>query len=66
MWTIFVVSSLYEKHDPCNDNAWSDKESDIRIKLPTGYYQSPVASKPVFGVCDQVRLKLACSDWETS
>ena len=30
------------------------------------HYMTLVTRKPVFGVCDQVRLELACSDIETS
>ena len=32
----------------------------------TRYHMSLVTRKPVFGVCDQVRLKPACSATETS
>ena len=32
----------------------------------TYYHMSSVTRKPVFGVCDQVRLKLVCSATEAS
>ena len=36
----------------------------ITARLHTSVYMSHVARKPVFGVCDQLRLKLACSATE--
>ena len=37
-----------------------------KVFLWRGSYKSPVKGEPVFGVCDQVRLKLACSAIQTS
>ena len=36
------------------------------VYYKTWYGMDHVTSKPVFGVCDQVRLKPACSATETS
>ena len=39
--------------------------SEIVKQVKVDYHMSHVTRKPVFGVCDQVRLKLACSGTES-
>ena len=45
--------------------AWSHFSED-KFSHGVAYNMSHVRRKPVFGVCDQLRLKLACSADETS
>ena len=42
------------------------EKTDNFLKFSIKIYLSLVMRKPVFGVCDQVRPKLACSTAETS
>ena len=50
-------------YDPSNASAEPFNRAKVVVlclKLPLVSYMSHVMRKPVFGVCDQVRHKLAC------
>ena len=70
MWQEFKFESTHNalpNEDFCNDMRGTRSESGSKMKIKPGVsslYMSPVKSKPVICVSDQVRLKSDCTSTE--
>ena len=72
-WLILWVLLVLRSADLCSKETKEHNYHHGNTNFPTcavdkliGYHTSHVTRKPVFGIFDQVRLKLACSTSEAS